>query len=265
MRPDRALGAEPVAQELELDRRPHAGVPDEPAAGARSAAAGQRAAALPELLRTCDECRRHPQLIVDKFPIPKSDYVNERFVADWKPDHGWGWQQNRAIVGHNLKIAWNLTRVRPLLPGARPALPGRRPRQEATDYDEQLASDASNWRGDSPSDGRVGLDKLRGGCFDCRRAPAQRGMPASSPGATPRTSGSRSRRILAYLILHGVTPDDPRYLDLAREMLGVLEPVLPRPRPAGLLLPRRPTTACRCSRATTPTRRPPDPATTPSS
>src|SRR5207245_2199111 len=34
----------------------------------------------------------------------------ERFHADWKPDTKWGWQQNRAIVGHNYKIAWNLTR-----------------------------------------------------------------------------------------------------------------------------------------------------------
>ena len=37
--------------------------------------------------------------------------MNERFFADWTPDHHWRWQQNRAIVGHNLKIAWNLTRV----------------------------------------------------------------------------------------------------------------------------------------------------------
>jgi mannose/cellobiose epimerase-like protein (N-acyl-D-glucosamine 2-epimerase family) len=65
-----------------------------------------------QLRRTCvemvDRCTR---LIVDKLPDPESPFVNERFFADWKPDHGWGWQQNRAIVGHNYKIAWNLTRV----------------------------------------------------------------------------------------------------------------------------------------------------------
>ena len=31
-------------------------------------------------------------------------------------DQTWGWQQNRAIVGHNLKIAWNLTRMFSLNP-----------------------------------------------------------------------------------------------------------------------------------------------------
>ena len=36
----------------------------------------------------------------DKFPDPESDFVNERFFADWKPDHNWGWQHNRAFVGH---------------------------------------------------------------------------------------------------------------------------------------------------------------------
>ena len=53
------------------------------------------------------------KLILDHFPDKdeKIPYVNERFDANWNPDHDWGWQQNRAIVGHNLKIAWNLTRV----------------------------------------------------------------------------------------------------------------------------------------------------------
>jgi len=39
-----------------------------------------------------------------------SPFVQEKFFDDWSKDQTWGWQQNRAVVGHNLKIAWNLMR-----------------------------------------------------------------------------------------------------------------------------------------------------------
>ena len=50
-------------------------------------------------------------LIATHFPDPTSPFVFERFDADWKPDLTYTWQQNRAVVGHNLKIAWCLTRL----------------------------------------------------------------------------------------------------------------------------------------------------------
>jgi len=52
-------------------------------------------------------------MILDHFVDrdPQVPYVNERFHADWTEDHDYSWQQNRAIIGHNFKIAWNLTRV----------------------------------------------------------------------------------------------------------------------------------------------------------
>src|SRR5450432_2063230 len=51
-------------------------------------------------------------LIEQHFPdYEQSPFVQERFYADWSPNRTWGWQQNRAVVGHNLKIAWNLMRV----------------------------------------------------------------------------------------------------------------------------------------------------------
>ena len=50
-------------------------------------------------------------LIAAHFPDPSSPFVNERFDAAWVPDHAYSWQQNRAIIGHNLKIAWCLTRL----------------------------------------------------------------------------------------------------------------------------------------------------------
>lgn len=45
------------------------------------------------------------------FPdYDNSPFVQEKFFDDWSKDQSWGWQQNRAVVGHNLKIAWNLMR-----------------------------------------------------------------------------------------------------------------------------------------------------------
>lgn len=50
--------------------------------------------------------------IAERFPdYDHSPFVQERFYEDWSHDTTWGWQQNRAVVGHNLKIAWNLMRV----------------------------------------------------------------------------------------------------------------------------------------------------------
>jgi mannose/cellobiose epimerase-like protein (N-acyl-D-glucosamine 2-epimerase family) len=49
--------------------------------------------------------------ITNHFPdYENSPFVNERFFDDWSHDLTWGWQQDRAVVGHNLKIAWNLMR-----------------------------------------------------------------------------------------------------------------------------------------------------------
>lgn len=50
--------------------------------------------------------------IAEHFPdYDNSAFVQEKFHEDWSKDQSWGWQQNNAVVGHNLKIAWNLTRV----------------------------------------------------------------------------------------------------------------------------------------------------------
>jgi mannose/cellobiose epimerase-like protein (N-acyl-D-glucosamine 2-epimerase family) len=45
-----------------------------------------------------------------------SPFVQERFHEDWSHDTLWGWQQDRAVVGHNLKIAWNVMRIHHLRP-----------------------------------------------------------------------------------------------------------------------------------------------------
>lgn len=57
--------------------------------------------------------------IVKHFPdYEHSPFVQERFFEDWSHDTTWGWQQNRAVVGHNLKIAWNLMRIHSVRPSA---------------------------------------------------------------------------------------------------------------------------------------------------
>src|SRR5437764_445207 len=58
--------------------------------------------------------------IVEHFQdYEHSPFVQERFHEDWSHDESWSWQQNRAVVGHNLKIAWNLMRIHHLRPGER--------------------------------------------------------------------------------------------------------------------------------------------------
>jgi hypothetical protein len=69
---------------------------------------------LADLNQVCrDMLHRATILILEHFPDrdPKIPYVNERFDKDWIPDHTYSWQQNRAIIGHNFKISWNLIRV----------------------------------------------------------------------------------------------------------------------------------------------------------
>ncbi|MBX6384421.1 MAG: AGE family epimerase/isomerase [Microbispora sp.] len=55
-------------------------------------------------------------LIVRHMPRDDSPFVQERFHGDWSPDRTWDWQQDRAVVGHNLKISWNLMRMMSIRP-----------------------------------------------------------------------------------------------------------------------------------------------------
>jgi mannose/cellobiose epimerase-like protein (N-acyl-D-glucosamine 2-epimerase family) len=66
--------------------------------------------------RHADMLEESFDLIVAHLPDPHSPFVHERFHSDWLPDREWGWQQDRAVVGHNLKIAWNLSRMQSIRP-----------------------------------------------------------------------------------------------------------------------------------------------------
>lgn len=151
-----------------------------------------------------DECIDN---IIQYFPDknPQIPYVNERFYEDWKPDHEWGWQQNRAIVGHNLKIAWNLTRAanyyeqisQPLK-----AIP-------AMKLAEQLADSMATYA----------VDPLHGGCFDAIERKPKNDMPLDMVWKSTKDFWQQEQCILAYLILYGKTKN-ANYLELARETLA---------------------------------------------
>ncbi len=129
----------------------------------------------------------------DRGPDP-SPFVDERFHADWTPDRSWGWQQNRAVVGHNLKIAWNLTRMGALLP-----------KPEYRNLALRLGRTL-------PAHGR---DPQRGGWYDLVQRTAVRGRH-EFVWHDRKTWWQQEQAILAYLILAGRT-GDAEFLRHARE------------------------------------------------
>ena len=159
-------------------------------------------------------------LILDKFPDPDPNvpYVNERFLADWTPDHLYSWQQNRAIVGHNFKIAWNLTRVANYYETLAAAA-----RQTATSGTSEPAKkykdlagrcmELANRLGKSMTE--IGIDAIRGGCFDCVERNPSNGMPIEFTWGNTKDFWQQEQAILAYLILFGHTGEQ-LYLDMAR-------------------------------------------------
>jgi mannose/cellobiose epimerase-like protein (N-acyl-D-glucosamine 2-epimerase family) len=172
------------------------------------------------LLETCQEILLDTsKLILTKFPDPNSKFVNERFHADWKPDHEWGWQKNRAIVGHNLKIAWNMTRVANYCRGWGARLRARNHSIEAKEK-EDFAGELERLAARLANDMSLfGIDQVRGGCFDAvERAPSG-GLPIEFAWSNTKDFWQQEQAILAYLIVYGTTGDG-KHLQLAREMMA---------------------------------------------
>jgi hypothetical protein len=135
--------------------------------------------------------------ICQHFPdYDESPFVQEKFHADWEKDQTWGWQQNRAVVGHNLKIAWNLTRIH--------SLEGKPEYQQLAERIAELMP-------------QHGMDRQRGGWYDVVERALVPGEDVHRFVWHDRKAWwQQEQGILAYLIMHGVYGED-RLLDLARE------------------------------------------------
>lgn len=159
-------------------------------------------------------------IIVEKFPDPDANipFVNEKFFRDWKPDHEWRWQQNRAVVGHNYKIAWNLTRVANYYYSSAAKQKDPAKAQEETDFANKLMKLADRLGMEMS---KIGLDLFRGGIFDAVERIPSNNMFIEFPWGNTKDFWQQEQALLAYLILHGCTNEGKdqkqEYLDLARE------------------------------------------------
>ncbi len=135
--------------------------------------------------------------IVKHFPdYENSPFVNERFFEDWSHDLSWRWQQNQGVVGHNLKIAWNLMRINSLKPDAR-----------YVDLAKKIGAVMPT----------VGMDRQRGGWYDVMERTLKQGEEAYRFSWHDRKAWwQQEQGILAYQILYGVLKEQ-EYLRLARE------------------------------------------------
>lgn len=135
--------------------------------------------------------------IVERFPdYQNSPFVQEKFHEDWSKDQAWGWQQNRAVVGHNLKIAWNLMRIQALQPKDRYVALARK------------IGDIMPF---------CGADRQRGGWYDVVERILGPGEKFHRYAWHDRKAWwQQEQAILAYLILHAWT-GEPEYLRQARE------------------------------------------------
>lgn len=130
------------------------------------------------------------------FPdYDNSPFVQERFLEDWSHDKSWSWQQDRGVVGHNLKIAWNLMRIHSVAP-----------KQAYVDFAEKIAAVMPE----------VGMDRQRGGWYDVMERTLDEGRTQYRFGWHDRKAWwQQEQGILAYQILYGILKK-PQYLKYAQ-------------------------------------------------
>jgi mannose/cellobiose epimerase-like protein (N-acyl-D-glucosamine 2-epimerase family) len=131
------------------------------------------------------------------FPdYEESPFVQEKFFEDWSHDSTHLWQQNRGVVGHNLKIAWNLMRMY-----------GLKPKEKYVALARKIGEIMPT----------VGMDRQRAGWYDVM----ERALKGSEEWHRfafhdRKAWWQQEQGILAYLILHGILRD-AEYLRIARE------------------------------------------------
>jgi mannose/cellobiose epimerase-like protein (N-acyl-D-glucosamine 2-epimerase family) len=131
------------------------------------------------------------------FPnYEESPFVQEKFFTDWSSDRSHMWQQNRGVVGHNLKIAWNLMRMYGL---------------KAKPQYETLARKIGEVMPE------VGMDRQRAGWYDVMERMKFGDQEWHRFAFHDRKAWwQQEQGILAYLIMKGILGDD-EYLRIARE------------------------------------------------
>jgi mannose/cellobiose epimerase-like protein (N-acyl-D-glucosamine 2-epimerase family) len=117
-----------------------------------------------------------------------SPFVQEKFHEDWSHDQAHLWQQNRAVVGHNLKIAWNLMRMN-----------GLKSKEKYVRLARKIAEVMP----------LVGCDNQRGGWYDVMERVKKAGEEVHRFAFHDRKAWwQQEQAILAYLILAGEEGDD---------------------------------------------------------
>lgn len=135
--------------------------------------------------------------IAKYFPdYENSPFVQEKFFTDWSHDKTHMWQQNRGVVGHNLKIAWNLMRMY-----------GAKPKPKYEEVARKIAEVMP----------AVGMDRQRTGWYDVMERTVRPGQEWHRFAFHDRKAWwQQEQGILAYMILNGVLGDE-EYLRIARE------------------------------------------------
>jgi mannose/cellobiose epimerase-like protein (N-acyl-D-glucosamine 2-epimerase family) len=129
----------------------------------------------------------------------ESPFVQEKFHEDWSHDRSHMWQQNRGVVGHNLKIAWNLMRMY-----------GMRQKPEYESFARRIGEVMPP----------IGSDQQRGGWYDVMERDLAPGQELHRFAFHDRKAWwQQEQGILAYLILHGVLGGDA-YHRLAQESIS---------------------------------------------
>jgi len=142
------------------------------------------------LVSTADTITEHFQ------DYENSSFVQEKFNSDWTHDYTWGWQQNRGVVGHNLKIAWNLMRVN-----------SYKEKDEYVKFSEKIAEVMPE----------VGMDIQRFGWYDVMERNKMEGEDFHRFAWHDRKAWwQQEQGILAYQILYGILKK-PEYLKYAEE------------------------------------------------
>ena len=136
--------------------------------------------------------------ICEHFPdYGYSPFMNEKFNDDWSHDLTWGIHQARCVVGHNLKVAWNLTRMQSL-----------KPKETYKDFAHQIANIIPKY----------GCDNQRGGWYDMMERTRKEGEEFNRLVWHDRKAWwQQEQGILAYYIMAGVYDEKEEYLRYARE------------------------------------------------